>query len=72
MKTVIYTNIKGIVKGILPSCLFVFLPLTAAAQDMKKVSGYVMDAATGKPLAGVIVEAYGNHRFTAMTDETGG
>ena len=30
-----------------------------------------MDAATGKPLAGVIVEAYGNHRFTAMTDETG-
>ena len=71
MKTVIYNNIKGIVKGILPSCLFVFLPLTAAAQDMKKVSGYVMDAATGKPLAGVIVEAYGNHRYTAMTDETG-
>ncbi|WP_288287303.1 hypothetical protein [uncultured Prevotella sp.] len=71
MKTVIYNNIKGIVKGILPSCLFIFLPLTVTAQEMKKVSGYVMDAATGKPLAGVIVEAYGNHRFTAMTDETG-
>ena len=71
MKTVIYNNIKGIVKGLLTSCLFIFLPLTVTAQEMKTVSGYVMDAATGKPLAGVIVEAYGNHRFTAMTDETG-
>ena len=55
MKTVIYNNIKGIVKGLLTSCLFIFLPLTVTAQEMKTVSGYVMDAATGKPLAGVIV-----------------
>ena len=44
---------------------------TASAQDKKTVSGVVTDAATGQPLAGVIVEAYGNKRFTAMTDENG-
>jgi len=40
------------------------------AQD-KTVSGVVTDAATGQPLAGVIVEAYGNHKFSSMTDEKG-
>lgn len=45
--------------------------MMAAAQDTIRVSGTVTDAATGKPLAGVSVEAYGNHRFTAMTDEEG-
>ena len=35
------------------------------------VSGRVTDAATGEPLAGVRVEAYGNNRFTAMTDDKG-
>ncbi len=44
---------------------------TAAAQDKKTVSGTVTDAATGRPLAGVIVEAYGDRRFTSMTDDTG-
>ena len=44
---------------------------TAMAQDMKTVGGVVTDAATGRPLAGVIVEAYGNHRFTSMTDDNG-
>ena len=39
---------------------------------MKMVSGTVTDAATGQPLAGVIVEAYGNHRYTSMTDDKGG
>ena len=43
----------------------------AMAQDEKVVSGTVTDAATGRPLAGVIVEAYGNHRYTSMTDEDG-
>ena len=71
MKTAIYNKIKGVVKGLLPVYLFTFLPLSVMAQDMKTVSGYVIDAATGKPLPGVIVEAYGNHRYTAMTDELG-
>ena len=42
---------------------------TAMAQDTKTVSGIVTDAATGHPLAGVRVEAYGNNRITALTDE---
>ena len=51
---------------------FWLLSVSAAmAQEMKTVSGVVTDAATGRPLAGVIVEAYGNHRFTSMTDEQG-
>lgn len=45
--------------------------MTVASQDTISVSGTVTDAATGKPLAGVSVEAYGNNRFTAMTDEEG-
>ena len=44
---------------------------TAVAQDNKTVSGIVTDAATGQPLAGVIVEAYGNRKYTAMTDDQG-
>jgi TonB-linked SusC/RagA family outer membrane protein len=44
---------------------------TACAQDTKLVSGTVTDAATGSPLAGVIVEAYGDRKFTAMTDDKG-
>ena len=43
----------------------------AVAQDFKTVSGTVTDAATGQPLAGVIVEAYGNHNYTSMTDDKG-
>ena len=44
---------------------------TAVAQEKKQVSGTVTDAATGQPLAGVIVEAYGNRSFTSMTDDKG-
>ena len=44
---------------------------TAVAQSMLVVGGSVTDAATGQPLAGVYVEAYGGNRFTAMTDENG-
>ena len=43
----------------------------AVAQDNKLVSGIVTDASTGQPLAGVIVEAYGDHRYTSMTDDKG-
>jgi TonB-linked SusC/RagA family outer membrane protein len=35
------------------------------------VKGQVVDAATQKPLAGVIVAAYGNDKFSAMTDDQG-
>jgi TonB-linked SusC/RagA family outer membrane protein len=45
---------------------------TASAQDnMKTVKGRVVDAATQKPLVGVIVAAYGDARYSAMTDENG-
>ena len=43
----------------------------ANTDRMKVVTGRVIDAATGQPLAGVIVSAYGNQRQTTMTDETG-
>ena len=39
--------------------------------NLKTVTGHVVDAATGQPLAGVIVSAYGNQRQTSMTDEQG-
>lgn len=49
-----------------------FAGITATAQEnMKTVSGHVTDAASGKPIAGVIVEAYGDARYTAMTDDKG-
>ena len=44
---------------------------SVAAQDMKDITGQVVDAATGKPLAGVIVQAYGDKRYSALTDENG-
>ena len=43
----------------------------AAQENTKTVTGHVVDAATGQPLAGVIVSAYGNQRQTTMTDEQG-
>ena len=42
-----------------------------AQEATKTVTGTVTDAATGQPLAGVIVSAYGNQRQTTMTDEDG-
>ena len=43
----------------------------AAQENMKTVTGQVVDAATGQPIAGVIVAAYGETRYSAMTDENG-
>ena len=43
----------------------------AAQEKMKTVTGEVVDAATKKPVAGVMVAAYGDRRFTSMTDEQG-
>ena len=46
--------------------------LAAMAQEnTKTVTGSVTDAATGKPLQGVIVVAYGHPRYSAMTNEQG-
>ena len=46
--------------------------ISVSAQDnTKTVTGIVTDAATGQPMAGVIVSAYGNQRQTTMTDDQG-
>ena len=42
-----------------------------AQENLKTVTGTVVDAATGAPLAGVIVKAYGDARYSAMTGENG-
>lgn len=41
------------------------------ASAQRTIRGQVVDAATGKPLAGVIVAAYGEARYSAMTDDDG-
>ncbi len=43
----------------------------AAQENLKTVTGNIVDAATQKPLAGVIVAAYGEAKYTAMTDDQG-
>ena len=43
----------------------------SVALAQRTVGGIVTDAATGRPLPGVIVEAYGQHQYTSMTDEDG-
>ena len=43
----------------------------AAQENTRVVKGRILDAATGQPLAGVIVAAYGNQQQTTMTDEDG-
>jgi TonB-linked SusC/RagA family outer membrane protein len=51
---------------------FLNIFLFVHAQDaMKTVTGQVVDAATGQPLAGVIVAAYGEQRLSTMTDDNG-
>lgn len=41
------------------------------APAMKQVAGRVIDAATGQPLAGIRIQAYGKSQYAAMTGETG-
>jgi len=43
----------------------------APTYEMKEVSGYVFDAATKTPIDGARVQAYGNNKYSVMTDETG-
>lgn len=52
--------------------ILLLVSLTMAAQEnLKTVTGQVVDAATQKPLVGVIVAAYDNEKYSAMTDEEG-
>ena len=44
---------------------------TVKKYPMKEVSGKVIDAATGEPLAGVKLKSYNNSYYTAMTNEKG-
>ena len=44
---------------------------TAPVYEMKEVSGQVIDAATGQPLDGARVQAFGHARYSVMTDEQG-
>ena len=54
------------------SIIMLLVSMTVAAQEnFKTVKGQVTDAATHKPLEGVIVAAYGNDKYSAMTDEDG-
>ena len=39
--------------------------------EMKEISGFVYDAATGAPLAGAKVQALNNRYYTALTDDKG-
>lgn len=43
----------------------------AAKYDLKEVTGFVYDAASGKPLAGATVQALDNRLYTALTDDNG-
>ena len=52
-------------------CWLMVIGTVSAQDNLTTVTGRVIDAATGQPLVGVIVSAYGNQRLTTMTDEEG-
>ena len=58
-------------KHILSFAMLMAAATLTAQENLKTVTGRVVDAATGKPLAGVIVSAYDDQRQTTMTDEDG-
>ena len=58
-------------KHILSAFLLLVSLSTAAQDNLKTVTGTIVDAATQKPLAGVIVSPYGTNRYSAITDEEG-
>ena len=51
--------------------LLASLLLSTSIASAKEIRGQVTDAATGKPLQGVSIEAYGNSKFAAITDVNG-
>ena len=54
------------------SAILLLVSMTMAAQENSKtVTGQVVDAATKQPPVGVIVAAYDNDKYSAMTDEEG-
>ena len=61
----------GAVFFILLSLFFIPSSVCHAQENMITVTGNVVDDATGKPMAGVIVTAYGDTRYSAMTDANG-
>ena len=65
---VMITRIQKLICAI---CLACSTTMASAQENTKTVTGQVVDAATGLPLAGVIVSAYGNQSLTTMTDEQG-
>ena len=74
MKTIyIYNKVLArLFSYLLPLITYLFMCLPSAAQENNKtVTGQVVDAATKKPLVGVIVAAYDNDKYSAMTDEEG-
>ncbi|MBR5655198.1 MAG: SusC/RagA family TonB-linked outer membrane protein [Prevotella sp.] len=56
---------------ILFSFLNILILSLVAQENTKVVTGQVVDAATSTPLAGAQVAAYGDTRYTAMTDKEG-
>lgn len=48
-----------------------FFLLSSSLASAKDIRGKVTDAATGEPMAGVKIEAYGNSKFTAITNRNG-
>ncbi len=58
-------------KGLLFVLCSLFISNVLAQEATKTVTGTVTDAATGEPLAGVIVSSYANQRQTTMTDDQG-
>ena len=58
-------------KAILSSLLLLASASLAAQEHTQTVKGRIVDAATGQPMAGVIVSAYDNQRKTTMTDDLG-
>ena len=51
---------------------FLFFLISSSVASAKVVKGKVVDAATGEPMAGVKIEAYGNSNYTAITNKNGG
>ncbi|MBQ9355829.1 MAG: SusC/RagA family TonB-linked outer membrane protein [Prevotella sp.] len=70
----LYNILGGLIKnpkGLLFIICSLFISHAVAQDATKTVSGTVIDAATGQPMAGVIVSAFNGQTMTAMTDEAG-
>ncbi len=48
-----------------------FFKFSKNTSELKEVSGYIYDAATGAPAVGVRVQALNNRSYTAITDDKG-